>query len=110
MYIDKDVVIGNNVKIRSHVFIPSGVKIEDNVFIGPGVVFTNDKYPRSKGDWTLLETTVKKGASIGAGAIILPGITINENAMVGAGSVVTKDVPPSTLVVGNPAKEVKKLD
>lgn len=108
-YIEEDVSIGNNVKIKPDVFIPSGVTIEDDVFIGPGVKFTNDKYPRSKGEWKPLKTTVKKGASIGAGAVILPGITIGEGAMVGAGSVVTKDVPPFTLVFGNPAKVVKKL-
>jgi len=109
-HIEGDVVIGNNVKIKSGVFIPSGVTIEDNVFIGPGVKFTNDKYPRSQGEWRVIRTIVKKGASIGAGAIILPGITIGEGSMVGAGSVVTKDVPPFTLVVGNPAQIVRKID
>jgi len=109
-YIEENVEIGNNVKIKPNVFIPSGVKIEDDVFIGPGVVFTNDKYPRSLGDWKMFSTTVKKGASIGAGSVILPGVTIGEGAMIGAGSVVTKDVPPATLVVGNPAREFKKMD
>ena len=97
-------------KIRTHTFIPSGVIIEDDVFIGPGVVFTNDKFPKSQGEWKLLKTEVKKGASIGAGAVILPGITIGEGAMVGAGSVVIKDVPPFTVVAGNPAEIIKKLD
>ncbi len=83
--------------------------IEDDVFIGPNVTFTNDKYPRSKGEWKLLKTVVKKGASIGAGSVILPGITIGENAMVGAGSVVTKDVPPNAVVAGNPARVIKNI-
>ena len=109
-YIEEGVKIGNNVKIRTHTFIPSGVIIEDDVFIGPGVVFTNDKFPKSQGEWKLLKTEVKKGASIGAGAVILPGITIGEGAMVGAGSVVIKDVPPFTVVAGNPAEIIKKLD
>ena len=106
VYIESGVKIGNNVKIRPFVFIPEGVEIEDNVFIGPGVIFTNDKYPRVKGKWRLLKTLVKKGASIGAGAVILPGITIGETAIVAAGSVVTKDVPPNAIVAGNPARIV----
>ena len=103
VYIEGGVKIGNNVKIRAFTFIPEGVEIEDDVFIGPGVIFTNDKYPRAKGQWRLLKTKVKRGASIGAGAIILPGITIGEYAIVAAGAVVTKDVPPYAIVAGNPA-------
>lgn len=106
VYIESGVKIGNNVKIRPFVFIPEGVEIEDEVFIGPGVIFTNDKYPRVKGKWRLLKTLVKRRASIGAGAVILPGITIGENAIVAAGSVVTKDVPPNAIVAGNPARIV----
>ena len=106
VYIEGGVKIGKNVKIRPFTFIPTGVIIEDDVFIGPGVMFTNDKYPRTRGEWKLLKTIVKKGASIGAGAVILPGITIGENALVGAGSVVTKNVPPNTIVAGNPARVV----
>ncbi|RLG81148.1 MAG: N-acetyltransferase [Thermoprotei archaeon] len=106
VYIEGGVKIGNNVKIRTFTFIPEGVEIEDDVFIGPGVIFTNDKYPRVRGKWRLLKTKVKKGASIGAGAVILPGITIGKYALVAAGSVVTKDVPDYAIVVGNPAKVV----
>lgn len=109
VYIEEDVVIGDNAKIKPHIFIPTGVTIEDDVFIGPGVIFTNDKYPRAKGEWKLLPTSVKKGASIGAGSVILPGLTIGEGAVVGAGSVVTKDVPANTIVVGNPARAVRRI-
>ena len=83
------------------------MEIEDDVFIGPNVTFTNDKNPRVRGEWELLKTTVKKGASIGAGAVILPGITIGEYALVGAGAVVTRDVPPRAVVVGNPARVIR---
>ncbi len=103
VWIGKNVKIGNNVKIQAFSFIPDGVTIEDNVFIGPRITFTNDKYPPSGGKgWT--ETFVKSGASIGAGAVILPGITIGKNARVGAGAVVTKNVPDNEIVVGNPAR------
>jgi len=91
------------------VFIPTGVTIEDDVFIGPNVTFTNDKYPKSRGDWKLLETRVKRFAAIGAGCTINPGITIGENALIGAGSVVTRDVPDNTVVVGNPARVIRKV-
>ncbi len=104
VYIEGDVWIGNNVKVRSFTFIPSGVTIEDDVFIGPHVVFTNDKKPRSKGEWKLQRTLVKRGASVGAGAVICPGVTIGEEALIGAGAVVTADVPPRTIVIGNPAR------
>lgn len=108
--IENDVVIGDNVTIKSGVQLWDGMRIEDNVFIGPNVTFTNDLYPRSKVyPEKYLQTIVKVGASIGANATILPGVTINENAMVGAGSVVTKDVPADVIVVGNPAKVVRKL-
>jgi UDP-2-acetamido-3-amino-2,3-dideoxy-glucuronate N-acetyltransferase len=109
VYIEEGVVIGDNCKIRPFVFIPTGVTIGDNVFIGPSVTFTNDKHPRAHGDWKLLPTIVKKGASIGANSVIVPGITIGEEAMVGAGSVVTKDVPSKTLVAGNPARVIRRL-
>jgi UDP-2-acetamido-3-amino-2,3-dideoxy-glucuronate N-acetyltransferase len=104
VYIEEGVVIGNNCKIRPFVFIPTGVTIEDSVFIGPNVSFTNDKYPKVKGEWTLLRTTIKKGASIGANSAILPGVTVGQEALVGAGSVVTKDVPDHAIVSGNPAR------
>jgi UDP-2-acetamido-3-amino-2,3-dideoxy-glucuronate N-acetyltransferase len=108
--IQKGVTIGNNCAIEAFAFIPSGVTIEDEVFIGPHVCFTNDKKPKAVNPgWKIIPTVVKKGASIGAGSIILCGVTIGKNALVGAGSVVTKDVPPDTLVIGNPAKPVGKV-
>lgn len=104
-----DVKIGDGVKIQSFTYIPKGVTIEDDVFIGPHVCFTNDKYPPSHGRaWAT--TLVKKGASIGAGAIILPGVTIGEYAKIGAGSVVTKDVPANEIWMGNPAHKYVKKD
>lgn len=109
-FIENDVVIGDRVTIKCGVQIWDGLRIEDDVFIGPNTTFTNDMYPRSKQDFTLMQTTVKKGATIGANATILPGLTIGENAMIGAGSVVTKDVPPNVQVIGNPARIIKKLE
>ena len=92
-FIENDVIIGNNVTIKNGVQLWDGMRIEDNVFIGPNVSFTNDKYPRSKQyPAKFLQTTIKKGASIGAGAVILPGVTIGEYALIGAGAIVTKDV------------------
>jgi UDP-2-acetamido-3-amino-2,3-dideoxy-glucuronate N-acetyltransferase len=109
VFIENDVVIGNNVTIKPGVQIWDGITLEDNVFVGPNVTFTNDLKPRSKQfPETFLRTIVKAGASIGANATILPGITIGENAMIGAGSVITKDVPPNTTWVGNPARQIKK--
>jgi acetyltransferase-like isoleucine patch superfamily enzyme len=109
--IQKDVTIGNSCAIEAFTFIPSGVTIEDEVFIGPHVCFTNDKQPRAVNpSWKTIPTVVKKGASIGAGSVILCGVTIGEKAMVAAGSVVTKDVAEKTLVAGNPAKPVKKIN
>ncbi|HUM64381.1 MAG TPA: acyltransferase [Chitinophagaceae bacterium] len=116
--IQKGVFIGKNCKISSHSFLCEGVHIEDNVFIGHGVMFTNDLFPRATNadgsqqtdaDWKVIETHVKKGASIGSNATILCGITIGENALVGAGAVVTKDVPPNTVVAGSPAKIIKTI-
>jgi len=104
VYIEEGVVIGDNCKIRPFVFIPTGITIEDSVFIGPNVSFTNDKYPKVKGEWKLLRTMIKRGASIGANSVILPGVTIGEEALVGAGSVVKKDVPNRAKVAGNPAR------
>lgn len=107
--IERNVKIGNNVKIQNYVSVFEGVTIEDNVFIGPGAVFTNVKKPRSnKPAKEYLKTIVRRGASIGANATILPGIIIGENAMIGAGAVVTKNVAKNTTVVGNPAKKLEK--
>ena len=116
--IQKGATIGKNCKISSHSFVCEGVHIEDNVFVGHGVMFTNDLFPRATNpdgsaqtdaDWHLVETFVKKGASIGSNATIVCGITIGENALIGAGAVVTKDVPPNTVVAGNPGRILKQL-
>ena len=111
VFIENKVIIGNNVTVKSGVQIWDGISIEDNVFIGPNVSFTNDAFPRSK---IFLDeypkTIIKQGSSIGAGAVILPGITVGENAMIGAGSVVTKNVGNGLIVVGNPARTVGTTD
>jgi acetyltransferase-like isoleucine patch superfamily enzyme len=104
VYIEEGVSIGDYCKIKPYVFIPTGVTIGDEVFVGPNVTFTNDKYPRSKGEWKLLQTIVREGASIGANSVILPGVTVGVKAFVGAGSVVTHDVPDGATVCGNPAR------
>jgi acetyltransferase-like isoleucine patch superfamily enzyme len=105
VFIENDVVIGDNVTVKSGVQLWDGVTLEDNVFIGPNVTFTNDLLPRSKQyPVHFSRTLVKRGASIGANATILAGHTIGENALIGAGSVVTKDVPANTVWYGNPAK------
>lgn len=106
VFIENDVVIGNNVTIKPGVQIWDGVSLEDDVFVGPNVTFTNDLFPKSKNkDFELKKTIVKKGASIGANATILAGITIGENSLIGAGSVVTKNIPENTVWFGNPAKQ-----
>jgi acetyltransferase-like isoleucine patch superfamily enzyme len=105
--IENDVVLGDRVTIKSGVQLWDGITIEDDVFIGPNATFANDKFPRSKHHLAQpVRTMICNGASIGAGAVILPGLTIAENSMVGAGAVVTKDVPPHAIVVGNPARVV----
>ena len=109
--VEGDVLIGDRVTVKSGVQIWDGLRIEDDVFIGPNATFTNDPFPRSKvRPEAFALTTIKSGASIGAGAVILPGITIGRRAMVGAGAVVTQDVEPGSLVVGNPARHVRWLD
>ncbi len=114
--IQKNAFIGKNCKISSHTFICEGVHIGDNVFVGHNVTFINDKYPRAANpdgsmqteeDWELIETHVKKGASIGSSSTILCGVVIGENAIIGAGAVVTKDVPDNAIVAGVPAKRIK---
>jgi len=106
VYIENDVVIGNRVTVKCGIYIWDGVTIEDDVHLGPNVVFTNDLYPRSKQAFELKRTIVRRGASVGANSTVLPGVIIGERVLVGAGSVVTKDVPPHTLVVGNPARPI----
>jgi len=117
--VQKNAVIGKNCKIQSHTFICEGVIIEDDVFVGHGVTFVNDKYPRATNetgglqnetDWTVAPTIVKRGASIGSGATILCNVTIGEKAIIGSGSVVTKDVPPYTIVAGNPANVLRRIN
>lgn len=116
--IQKGVKVGNQCKISSHSFLCEGVTLEDEVFIGHNVTFINDRFPRAttaggqlqtEADWVCVPTLIKKGASIGSSVTILCGITIGEYAIVGAGSVVTKNVPPRTIVAGNPAKVLKKI-
>jgi acetyltransferase-like isoleucine patch superfamily enzyme len=116
--VQKNATVGRNCKISSHTFICEGVHIEDDVFIGHNVTFVNDLYPRAttesgalqtEEDWKVIETFIKKGASIGSSATILAGVTVGEFALVGAGSVVTKNVPPRTIVAGNPAIILRKI-
>jgi acetyltransferase-like isoleucine patch superfamily enzyme len=116
--IQKNAAVGKNCKISSHSFICEGVTLEDKVFIGHGVMFINDSYPRAtaengelqtEADWKVERTVVRKGASIGSGATILPNVTIGENALIGAGAVVTKDVPANAVVAGNPALLLRYL-
>jgi acetyltransferase-like isoleucine patch superfamily enzyme len=110
-FIENDVRIGNNVTIKCSVYLWDGIEIGDDVFIGPNVTFTNDKYPRSKQyPESFLKITVKQGASIGAGAIILGGVTIGTHAMIGAGSIVTRDVPDGQLWIGSPAKYRRDIE
>lgn len=117
--IQKGATVGKNCKVSSHTFICEGVTIADNVFVGHHVAFINDKYPRAttedgalktEKDWVCVATLVEKGASIGSSSTILCGVTIGENAIIGAGSVVTKDVPANTIVAGNPARILRKIN
>jgi acetyltransferase-like isoleucine patch superfamily enzyme len=117
--IQKNAVVGRNCKISSHTFICEGVHIEDEVFIGHNVTFINDLYPRAtapsgelqtEADWTLAETFIRRGASIGSSATILAGVTVGEGAVIGAGAVVTKDVPPHAIVAGVPARVLRRID
>ncbi|MDL2123280.1 MAG: N-acetyltransferase [Deltaproteobacteria bacterium] len=115
--IQKNARIGKRCKIQSHTFICEGVTIEDEVMISHGVVFINDRDPsavapgsslKTEADWVCIPTIVKKRAAIGSNATVMCGVTIGEEALVGAGAVVTKDVPPNTIVVGNPAKVIRE--
>jgi UDP-2-acetamido-3-amino-2,3-dideoxy-glucuronate N-acetyltransferase len=116
--IQKNAQIGARCKISSHTFICEGVIIEDEVFVGHGVMFINDPYPRAtsngrlqnEADWQVIPTLVKRGASIGSGAVLLSGVTIGEKALVGAGAVVTHDVPDYSIVVGVPARVIKHVE
>lgn len=100
-FVENDVVVGNNVTVKCGVQLWDGVTLEDNVFVGPNATFCNDKYPRSGNkEFELLRTVVKRGASIGANATILPGVTIGENAVIGAGAIVTKDVAANAVIKG----------
>jgi acetyltransferase-like isoleucine patch superfamily enzyme len=117
--IQKNASVGKRCKISSHTFICEGVTIQDHVFVGHGVTFINDSYPRAttesgglqtEADWKVEPTIVQRGASIGSGATILCNVTIGEGAIVGAGSVVTRDVPPGTIVAGNPARVLRSVD
>lgn len=111
VYIDAGVSLGNGCKVQNSVSIYSGVTIENDVFVGPNTSFTNDKVPRAfNNDWQVIETRICEGASLGANSTIVCGIEVGEYAMVAAGAVVTKDVEPYTLVMGNPAKFVGKVD
>jgi UDP-2-acetamido-3-amino-2,3-dideoxy-glucuronate N-acetyltransferase len=116
--IQKGAKIGKRCKISSHTFVCEGVILEDEVFVGHNVTFINDLYPRAtnidgelqtEADWACVPTLVKRGASIGSGAVLLCGITVGERAIIGAGSVVTKNVPPHTIVAGNPARVIRTL-
>lgn len=109
-FIENEVEVGNNVTIKCGVYLWDGIVVEDNVFIGPNATFCNDHFPRSKHSIKYPMLRIGKGASIGAGVVVLDGITIGENAMIGAGSVVTKDVPAGEVWYGNPARFVRKID
>lgn len=116
--IQKGVKVGRNCKISSHTFICEGVTVEDEVFVGHNVTFINDRYPhatngngklQTEADWACVPTLVRRGASIGSGAVLLCGITVGEKAVIGAGSVVTRDVPPGAIVAGNPARQLRMI-
>lgn len=110
-FIENDVIVGDRVTIKCGVQLWDGLRVGDDVFIGPNVSFSNDKFPRSRHHQQLVsQTHVESGASIGAGAVVLPGIRIGRNAMVGAGAVVTRSVPPNAIVVGTPARIVGYVD
>ena len=108
-YIEGGVEVGDRVTIKSGVYLWEGMVVEDDVFLGPQATFTNDRYPRSRQPWTCEGITIRRGATIGAGAVLVPGVEIGERAMVGAGAVVVSDVEPDVVVVGNPARVIRRL-
>jgi UDP-2-acetamido-3-amino-2,3-dideoxy-glucuronate N-acetyltransferase len=108
-FIEGQVIVGDRVTIKSGVYLWNGLHVADDVFIGPHATFTNDPFPRSKRRFECATTELGRGASIGAGAVVLPGVRVGEQAMVGAGAVVTRDVPDHTIVVGNPARVLRRL-
>lgn len=116
--IQKNARVGRRCKISSHTFICEGVTIEDEVFVGHGVMFINDRYPRAsaagqlqtEADWEVIPTAVRRGASLGSGAVIMCGVTVGEKAVVGAGAVVTRDVPPGATVTGVPARVMGHIE
>jgi UDP-2-acetamido-3-amino-2,3-dideoxy-glucuronate N-acetyltransferase len=109
-YVDDGVVVGDRVTIKSGVYLWEGMVIEDDVFLGPQATFTNDRFPRSRQPWTCEGIAIRRGATVGAGAVVLPGVTIGERAMIGAGAVVVADVEPGVVVVGNPARVIRRLE
>ena len=118
-FVDTDVRIGDRCKIENYVSAHRGARVHDDVFLGPGVILTNDRWPRSttpdgrlktEADWRCEPVTIHRGASVGAGAILLPGITVGVETMIGAGAVVTRDPRPGAIVVGNPATELASCD
>jgi acetyltransferase-like isoleucine patch superfamily enzyme len=119
VYIDSGVTIEDETKIQNYVPVYHGVELEEGVFLGPNSLTTNDMVPRARteggeiqgeSDWKVTPTHISKDASIGAGAVIRPGVTIGEKALIGAGAVVIKDVPPGAVVVGNPGKIIKYVE
>lgn len=110
-FIENRVLVGDRVTLKNGVSLWDGLILEDDVFVGPNVTFTNDPYPRSRRrPVEFPETRIKRGASLGGGSVVLPGVTVGEGALVGAGAVVTKSVPDLAVVVGNPARQIGKRD
>jgi UDP-2-acetamido-3-amino-2,3-dideoxy-glucuronate N-acetyltransferase len=104
VFVDADVRVGDRVKVQNNVSLYAGVDLDDEVFVGPAAVFTNDRNPRATGDWDLVSTPVRRGASVGANATVICGNELGEHCLVGAGAVVTRPVEPHQLVLGNPAR------
>jgi UDP-2-acetamido-3-amino-2,3-dideoxy-glucuronate N-acetyltransferase len=109
-YIEGGVSVGDRVTIKSGVYLWEGMRVEDDVFLGPQATFTNDRFPRSRQPWRCEGITIRAGATVGAGAVVLPGVTIGTRAMVGAGAVVVADVEPDVVVAGNPARVIRHLE